>query len=112
MNKRYCYNITFLVRSPRREEQMEWIARRIEFLRHAQGFCGTGASLSVVTAVPGMSDYGKEETSVTAQFTFATAEDARRWGDTHFVTLAGAYSRSFGNEAYAMPSIIEQWNVE
>ncbi len=91
---------------------MEWIAHRIEFLRHAQGFCGTGASLSVVTAVPGMSDYGKEETSVTAQFTFATAEDARRWGDTHFVTLAGAYSRSFGNEAYAMPSIIEQWNVK
>ena len=103
MNKRYCYNITFLVRSSRRKEQMEWIARRIEFLRHAPGFCGSGASLS---------DYGREETSMTAQFTFATAEDARRWGDTHFVTLAGAYSRSFGSDAYAMPSIIEQWEVE
>ena len=48
-----------------------------------------------------------EETSLTAQFEFDSAEAATQWGDTHFPVLAGAYSRAFGSEAYAMPSIIE-----
>lgn len=111
MEKRYCYNITFLVQAERRAEQMDWISRSVDFLSKAAGFTGLSAKLATVVAVPGMSDYGREETSVTAQFEFAEAEQARLWGDTHFATLAGAYSRSFGQQAYVMPSIIEQWSV-
>lgn len=112
MNNRYCYNVTFLVERERRAEQSEWIERRIDFLCHASGFRGLGAKIAVVVAVPGMSDYGTGETSITAQFEFPSLEEAERWGDSHFPALAGAYSRAFGSHAYAMPSIIEQRDID
>ena len=104
---KYCYNITFLVQGIKRRQQEEWVAQRVSHLRRSPRFSGTAASLARVIAVPGMSDYGREETSLTAQFEFDSAEAATQWGDAHFPVLAGAYSRAFGSEAYAMPSIIE-----
>lgn len=104
--------MTFLVSNARRAEQTQWIERRVNFLLHAAGFTGIGARISVVTAVPGMSEYGSDDTSMTAQFEFADADTARLWGDTHFPTVAGAYSRSFGQDAYVMPSILEQWEAK
>lgn len=109
---RYSYNMTFLVSASRRAEQTEWIQRRVELLRRGVGFTGLGASLSTVVAVPGISNYGQEETSLTAQFDFESLEAARLWGDPHFVTVAGAYAKSFGSQAYVMPSIIETHEIK
>lgn len=108
----YCYNMTFLVRAEHRAQQEEWIMRRVSHLRNSASFTGTAVRMATVLAVPGMSDYGLEETSLTAQFEFDSREKADAWGDAHFMTIAGAYSRAFGSDAYVMPAIIAQQTVD
>lgn len=104
---KYCYNITFLINASTRAQQVEWVEKRVTHLRNASSFTGCGAAIAEVIAVPGMSEYGKEETSLTAQFEFNSAEEAQLWGDSHFPIIASAFAKSFGNQAYAMPSIIK-----
>lgn len=109
---RYCYNITFLVDGARRDRQVSWIRQRVAFLGAKPRFTGLRANIATVLAVPGMSDYGQGETSVTAQFEFEELVQAMSWGDAHLPALAGGYARSFGNQVPVMPSVIAVEDVE
>lgn len=108
---KYCYNMTFLVQAGTMAQQLDWITRRVEHLRRSPSFTGTDASVAQVLAVPGMGDYGRDETSVTAQFEFDDRDAATAWGNTHFAALAGAFSKKFGQRAYVMPSIISMRRI-